>query len=300
MNSELNSSYNDDVDKYDKSMRFPMIEKAVKSLLGILAGISIDGIINEIELNYLNNWISENGKSTNDKLMRELLQKVTLAIEDGVLESHEIEDIKWFSDNVLNGKAYFNELTSDMQLFHGILAGISSDGKVTETEIRGLQNWIDDNYNLKGSFPFDEMESIIHEVLKDGFIDSTEQQMLISIFSQFQKVMGKASIDPKELHINGVCVMNPEVIFKDKLFCFTGLSIKAKRKDIEKIIVERGGKFKDSVVSNTDFLVIGADGNPCWAFSCYGRKVEQAVHMRKQGRNILLLNEHDFWDSCIK
>jgi NAD-dependent DNA ligase len=158
---------------------------------------------------------------------------------------------------------------------------------------------MDDNYHLKGSFPFDEIESIVYQVMKDGIIDESERNELINIFSQFQKVMGKAAIDPSELHINGVCAMNPDISFKDKLFSFTGLSVKAKRRDIADLLISKGGKFKDSVVSSTDFLVIGADGNPCWAFSCYGRKVEAAVSLRKSGNKILLINEHDFWDSCV-
>ncbi|GMA55471.1 hypothetical protein GCM10025857_68280 [Alicyclobacillus contaminans] len=48
---------------------------------------------------------------------------------------------------------------------------------------------------------------------------------------------------------------------------------------------------------DTDYLVVGDQGNPCWAFSCYGRKVEKAVKLRKQGRRILIIHEVDFWDA---
>jgi hypothetical protein len=52
-----------------------------------------------------------------------------------------------------------------------------------------------------------------------------------------------------------------------------------------------------SVSSKVDYLIIGADGNPCWAYACYGRKVEMAVQLRKQGSRLQLIHEHDFHDA---
>ena len=51
------------------------------------------------------------------------------------------------------------------------------------------------------------------------------------------------------------------------------------------------------VAKQTEFLVISAKGNPCWAFSCYGRKVEKAVKLRKKGHAIVIVHESDFWDA---
>jgi hypothetical protein len=50
-----------------------------------------------------------------------------------------------------------------------------------------------------------------------------------------------------------------------------------------------------NVNQKTNYLLVGSDGNPCWAFSCYGRKVEKAVEMRKEGYSIQIINENDFW-----
>jgi hypothetical protein len=32
------------------------------------------------------------------------------------------------------------------------------------------------------------------------------------------------------------------------------------------------------------------------AYSCYGRKVEEAINYRKRGANILIVHENDIWD----
>ncbi|MDD3364133.1 MAG: BRCT domain-containing protein [Syntrophomonas sp.] len=80
------------------------------------------------------------------------------------------------------------------------------------------------------------------------------------------------------------------------LFCFTGVSSKAKRSDIKAIVESKGGIFKNTVVKDTTYLIVGNGGNPCWVFSCYCRKVEQAVNLRKAGHGILIVHEKDFWD----
>ena len=46
-----------------------------------------------------------------------------------------------------------------------------------------------------------------------------------------------------------------------------------------------------------NYLVIGAEGNPCWSYACYGRKVEKAVELRRAGAQILLVHENDFHDA---
>ena len=42
---------------------------------------------------------------------------------------------------------------------------------------------------------------------------------------------------------------------------------------------------------------LGLTPSHCWAFSCFGRKVEKAVDIRKSGGTILIVHESDFWDT---
>ena len=44
-----------------------------------------------------------------------------------------------------------------------------------------------------------------------------------------------------------------------------------------------------------DYLIIGDQGSSNWAFSCYGRKVVQAVNLRKQGHPMKVVHEDEFW-----
>jgi hypothetical protein len=63
------------------------------------------------------------------------------------------------------------------------------------------------------------------------------------------------------------------------------------------MIARAGGIFSNRLTKKVDYLVVGAEGNPCWAYACYGRKVEQATKYRKQGYKVLIVHEYDFWDA---
>lgn len=53
----------------------------------------------------------------------------------------------------------------------------------------------------------------------------------------------------------------------------------------------------NNVTNKTRYLIVGNAGNPCWAYSCYGRKIEDAIERRKKGQNLTIINEIDFWDT---
>ena len=67
--------------------------------------------------------------------------------------------------------------------------------------------------------------------------------------------------------------------------------------EFSKLIKQLGGEVMNSVSAKLDYLIIGADANPCWAYTCYGRKVEKAVELRKSGARLILVHENDFHDA---
>ena len=68
------------------------------------------------------------------------------------------------------------------------------------------------------------------------------------------------------------------------------------RESLKNKIEQLGGIPTDSLTKKTDYLIVGDNGNPAWAFSCYGRKVEKAINLRKEGHTIMLVHEFDFYD----
>jgi NAD-dependent DNA ligase len=79
----------------------------------------------------------------------------------------------------------------------------------------------------------------------------------------------------------------------------TGASAKYKRAEFEQVVARLGGEALPGVTAKLHYLVIGAEGNPCWAFACYGRKVEKAAQLRRKVVRVVILHENDFHDAVL-
>jgi hypothetical protein len=276
------------------------LEKSINSLLGIIEGISVDSIINREEIKFLNLWLEEHQELKDLHPYREFLPVVEGAISDGKLTTEEKEDILWLCEK-LRSTEFFDGATADIQRLHAMLGGIASDGTITEAELKGLSEWLSDHEHLKTSWPYEEVGSLITGVLSNKRIDSFEQKILMDFFTEFVSILDNRTVVSPKLSVNGniggLCAVCPEIDFSGKKFCFTGTSFKYTRSEFAQLVVQLGGEFVNSVSANLDYLIIGADGNPCWAYACYGRKVEKAVDLRKAGSRLLLVHENDFHDA---
>ncbi len=138
--------------------------------------------------------------------------------------------------------------------------------------------------------------------MADRKIDEDEHEKLKVFFSEFVDVRGHhAILEPPvadERSLKGLCAVCPQITFAQSLFCFTGASGKGKRAELADRVKQLGGRVTNCVSKTLNYLVIGAEGNPCWAYACYVRKVEAAVKLRKEGYRILLVHEHDFHDAA--
>lgn len=289
---------------YKKYLGKAQLDKAIMTLEGIIQGISLDGKITTEEVEELSFWCNLNKQYIEKSFFKDVIPAIDAALDDNVLTKEEIEDILWLCDSFTHQEQYFNALTINTQKLHGILHGILADNIISDDEILALSDWLNDNTALEKTYPYDEISSLLLSILKDGMIDEHERNVLKLFFSEFVDLTQSSNLNSleieqlhKDITIKGICMSNPEIVFPDKLFCFTGVSAKAKRSVIAQIIESKGGKHHDNIIDNTDYLVVGNEGNPCWAFSCYGRKVEKAVTMRKSGKEICIINEIDFWDA---
>lgn len=287
-------------------MKKEEMHKALNSLVGVLSGVAADGSVSEAESNEVQNWYSLHEHLIKIHPFSEILPALNMAFADNVLDIEEVEGALWLCRRFLdtqNDKLYFDCVTSQIQQLEGMLHGIISDGVITDDELSNLGAWLDDNEHLGGIYPFDEVYSLLLTAKEDGRISDDERNMLKAFFATFVDTRTSFNIHEdevaalqKQYSIGGICAVCPEVTIEGKTFCFTGTSKKATRNEIAEIVCNHGGQYNDRVTNKTDYLIVGADGNPCWAFSCYGRKVEKAVDMRKEGQHITIVHEYDFWD----
>lgn len=280
------------------------LHKAVNMLRGLVAGISADGSASVEEIHELSNWVNLHANLRNRHPFTELIPAVEEALVDGVFTIEERQNILWLCENCAEGSPYYDVITSAVQYLSGMAHGLLADGELSDAEIKQLKAWLDNNDFLAGVYPYDELMSLTTYALADGQVSTDERNMLMAFISNLIEFKDSYNlIEPdfaalrEKYSISGICAMCPDIVFERRAFCFTGESYKCSRAEFVDTVTRLGGVPRSGVSSKTNYLVVGNAGNPCWAFACYGRKIEEALHLRKKGMAIQIVNETDFWDA---
>lgn len=286
------------------------LDKAVHTLQGMITGVVADQVLNQKEALELSNWCSIHAHLRDRHPFNEILPIVEGALEDGKIDSEEREDILWLCGRITFKKfktsEYYDDISAAIQFLNGFAHGIMADGVLRDVEISALRQWLHNADFLQGTYPFDEMNSLVTSVLRDGKIDDDERNMLIAFLGtliDFKSSWNLSEADFQKLRekysVSGICALCPEISFSGRKFVFTGDSYKATREELQSLVKELGGITASSVSSKTDYLIVGNAGNDCWAYSCYGRKIEKAMQLRKEGAKVQIINETDFWDAVL-
>lgn len=217
------------------------LSKAVNTLKGIIEGVKLDEHVNDKEINEIVNWCSLHKHLEDRHPFSEIIPLIEQSLSDGELSPEEIKDILFVCQNYSEESEYYNFITAKIQTLEGICHGILADNIINDKEIYQLSEWLEDNDFLKGTYPFDEIDSLITSILKDNVISEDERNILMGFFSNFVDTTMSYNLNEFELKniknqysISGICAVCPEVIINNKSFCFTGTSSKISRKDFEK------------------------------------------------------------------
>jgi NAD-dependent DNA ligase len=279
-------------------------DKAINSLKGILMGISLDNEVTDTEMKELLGWSAKHHDLIDRNPFKNLMVTIQEAANEKANRMEMIEDLYWLCDRYSqDSKNVFYDLaTADLQTLQGLCHGILADSVVSDVEVRSLEKWLEAHDHLNSYYPYDEIYSLLLSVLKDGVIDDVERKRLMAYFNEFvkltdQELTQKIGDEISSIKISGICTSSPNLEFAGNAFCLTGIFSRSTRKEAENAIVDMGGIVNKDVSKKTDYLIIGDSGNPCWAFACYGRKVEKAITMRKDGSRVSLIHEYDFWDA---
>lgn len=276
-------------------------DKAINSLKGILQGINIDDKIKEQEITELKNWAHEHNDLIERNPFNEFMTIIENSTSDNIPTSEGIEDLYWLCQKYEGDNYFYNGLTADLQTLQGVCHGILADGEIEDKEIEQLHVWLSENEHLSTHWPYDELRSLVLSIVADKKIDDDERLVLKAFMNQFvdlkdKTIQEKINAETKDIAISGHCTSEPNVTFESKSFCITGVLQSRSRKEMQDSIAKLGGNPVNNISKTTDYLIIGDNGNPAWAFSCYGRKVEKAISLRKEGHTITLIHEFDFND----
>ncbi|MBF0170686.1 MAG: BRCT domain-containing protein [Nitrospinae bacterium] len=136
------------------------------------------------------------------------------------------------------------------------------------------------------------------EIVEDGVIDDDERTELFELLNQ---TVGEPHTHPGESLSSTLPLDHPapEVLHDKRIFCFTGRFAFGARNKVEGEAISRGGAIKTSPTQKTDYLVIGTFASREWMHTSYGRKIEQAVELKKKGHAIAIVGEEHWAQSLL-
>lgn len=178
-----------------------------------------------------------------------------------------------------------SETTMRINYLLNMLEDISEDGIISADEIQELQEWMDDNDDLKGNIEFDKLWSALSSILVDGIVSDDERQALLNLAVQLQDPV-KAAQAVIEISLDG------------KTVCLSGDFDNGSKAEISAMLQARGAILQDRVTQKLDFLIVGGQGSSAWSAGNYGSKVKKALALQEKGLNIQIIREMDLFN-CL-
>jgi len=297
-----------------QSINLSEVCRTTERLKGLLIGISIDKKINDSEISNLYQWIMENEYLHYREPFKSTILLLNKILADGVITEDELNELyDWCQ--YYSGKCHIPEeyATRAIRMLHGAVHGIAIDGNVTDQEIINFKAWLEDYKTFKDIWPFCDFITLVDYILEDGKITAQERNIFYQFCSEFtETIIPDAVIQDQIYQENWMktncavfrpftfyCNRDVSIDFKNNYFCFTGPARYGSRSKLNKIVISLGGIPKDNISSMVNYLVIGAQSSPCWAYSTYGRKIEAAIKLQKEGKDITIMHEDDFLRQAI-
>ena len=279
-----------------------ILQTKLNTLLGIIEGINIDSFVCIKELKEFKEWTTDAFDYKNNAPFNDIISRVDEINLDNCQEV--FEDLTWFCKKALSENEFYDHTTQEIQHLSGILHGIIANSEINDLEIINLHKWLSMNEHLLGTYPYDSLSELLNHILEDGIIDENERSFLKSFFNAFCNPSLSYKIEQaltnsepenftKLYEKYSIFEDDPQIIFKDNTFCVTGISAKYKRSEIFEMIEQRGGIVSKNMTKDTDYLIYCNEGNTCWAFSTWGRKVERAINYKKKDSRIHIIKEDD-------
>ena len=255
------------------------LRKSISEFYGVLRGFSIDGEINEYEVDFIRKWRDDNQKYSDQREISDILDVINRILEDGIVLVDEVFSLQCSIRKYLD-MVSSSPITLATQILDGILKGITVDGIVSEEEGKNLRIWLYDNIYLADHFPFNKVIAVLDKVLEDSVLTQEESVLLTAAINDMLNPV--ESMKSQMSSIEGLSI------------CLSGNFVYGSKSDVEKYIQKNGGKVDSSVKKTTDILLIGEYGSADYSNGTYGTKVKKAIEYNEKGCNIKIVKESDF------
>lgn len=176
----------------------------------------------------------------------------------------------------------YSNVTTALQELKDILSQITADGIVDDSEISILNIWLKHHEELRGNYPFDDIEKSVKKALRRKAVTETDRKDLFDLFDNFVNPLKNNLNQPSKIQIEGC------------LICLSGNFREMTKAELSSLLEKRGAMVKNNVVQNLNYLIVGGLGNEQWALGNYGTKVKKALQFINRGFDIKIIGEDDF------
>ena len=176
----------------------------------------------------------------------------------------------------------------------GLSRGVLADGSVNQQEAEYLLRWLEERPESLEVWPLSVLYVRLSEMLNDNYLDAEEEAELIDMLLAYTgggNVRQQESSATRVASTLPLCRPEPAVVFTDEMFVLTGAFVSGTRKECQIEIEKRGGIAQNSPTRKTRYVVIGNIGSEDWITTSYGRKIQKAIELRDDGRNISIISE---------
>ena len=141
------------------------------------------------------------------------------------------------------------------------------------------------------TWPGNVLYERICRALVDGKVDADEEKELLDVLG---KVAGGLP-DHNTPRAASAAIpfddpLSP-IEFVERAFCMTGAFVYGARREVESVIVEKGGRIAAAPSGKTHYLVVGTFGSEGWLHSMHGTKILKAVELKRAGKSIAIVTE---------
>lgn len=270
-------------------------EKAVYALKGILTGFVADQKLTEMELIFLEFWLSSQDSLNKDGDAFDLQDVLSDILSDGIVTNDELTELHLLIDDIIQYRRKNDAgIESKINEFLGILTGIVADDNVNDKEINFLSSWIENNSEIYLEWPIYSIAETIKVILKDGNITNEEKDHLSHCIKDITGIRFNENGVAYGMATDFFNSQEVEIFHENANYCFTGEFLVGTRKVVEDMAIKNGAIIKKDVVNNLDFLVIGTLASRDWRFSSHGRKIEHAMKLQKDGKSIMIITENSW------
>jgi hypothetical protein len=184
-----------------------------------------------------------------------------------------------------------NRVGRDTDELIGLCRGILADGAVSSAEAKFLLRWLEGNRLVSNEFPFNVLYPRVARAMQDGVLDGEEERELLDLLMQ---ATGQV-IDNRVANSGSSKLMlddpAPDIVHDGRSFVVTGVFNAGNRREVTRLIEERGGTVAGNVSRKVNYLIVGNLGSDDWKHSTHGTKILKALEVREQGVTLPIVGE---------